>query len=102
MMNINELRRELARMQALKEAASKRALKLTRRSEKYSRNLIDHGAELSKEVYDSSWAYQQKLWDVVTQAIDREYLYARRMEALENLIKYYTISAEEARNEELY
>lgn len=102
MININELGKELARMQELKESASKRALKLTRHSEKHSRNLVDHGAELAKEVYDSRWAYQQKLWDIVTQAIDREYLYARRVEALENLIKYYTISAEDARNEELY
>lgn len=102
MMNINGLREELTRMQALKTSASMRALKLTRRSQKHFRNLINHGEELAKEVYDSSWAYQQKLWDVVEQAINREYLYARRVEALENLIKYYTISAEEARNEELY
>lgn len=102
MMNINELRKELAHMQELKETTNMRALSLTRYSEKHFRNLINHGEELSKEAYDSSWAYQQKLWDIKDHAVNRYCLYKMRVEALENLIKYYTISAEEARNEELY
>lgn len=100
MLNVEELKKELARMQELEESAGKRRDKIMNYSRRNHNRLI-RATELikDKERYDKAWAYQEKLWKITEYSRSRAYIYSGRVEALESLIKYYTISAEEIANE---
>lgn len=100
MLNIEELKKELTRMQELEESASRRRDRIAHYSKRNHNSLIRATALIEdKERYDKAWAYQEKLWKIVEYSMGRAYMYGGRVEALESLIKYYTTSVEEITNE---
>lgn len=100
MINIEELKKELARMQKLEESACRRRDKIINRSCKNHRSLIRATKLIEeKERYDKAWAYQEKFWKISEYAMGRAYMYSGRVEALENLLKYYTVKVEDAYDE---
>lgn len=100
MLNIEELKKELVRMQELEESASKRNDKIIHYSRRNHNRLIRATKLIEdKKRYDKAWAYQEKLWKITEYSRSRAYIYSGRVEALENLIKYYTIGTEEVANE---